>query len=785
MQLGVLTRAGYRALLIRLQGSGLANEPGTKRYTELDAVADIADKVTQALENVTAGLFMTSAVATLDLYERVRYLVQGTSVTDATRQARLIAFHQGASKLVPARLANAFGTYLANLTGQTLGSEAAALRAHASSPLSAFLVGRRETAANTELKRRDLWPILERGLPARATPGPISTADAVWGAALDPASIAVASVVSVPTNKARIAPIEVPPGGSLTREQWIELQSMLCWKSHGFSVNQDKQGRTIFVKITLAPGASFTETSLDYTDRLITVAGCVSEYSVDDPTVRSPAEHVFATTGKTNYGQNLRNYNGTNGQGNGAGVLGIAVGAIGTSLEIDNITNTMAVPLTLNLALMIQVTPTFLRNTTTDTQPWLDADTVLRADLAELYKAQVVSSQNTPGNFAGVSAGALRRVLYTGPLYYQPDYGVPDTAVLDSSEDWRNRWVLVSSCFIASGDAAIPNDAFPVPSCDGMYNADGAPWRIWYTGPGAASPPAALGANEHPVEFPGVGFQQTIFFYVDPAGALCVRMKPVGSTLRRAASCIALVIATERDVSPVSVASVPVHATQVQTVDLEQPQHCGCFAQGQQGGAPRYLLSDAAPKAAPTAPPLGLITEGHSPSRPVSWRVHERLGALDNGTYEVRQKIYGQRKRVVSIVVPAGATVPVDDFNKLAETAPGLNDQVDFRDRYLIVHGRASYSDIRLGAAVPLPDNIALAIGWSIYTGPYELAAHTKAINPTLSIRFEFARAGAGRGLHSRLVLINTDALPVYVNMTVEVSGKLGLCDSRLYGYVP
>jgi hypothetical protein len=344
--------------------------------------------------------------------------------------------------------------------------------------------------------------------------------------------------------------------------------------------------------------------------------------------------------------------------------------------------------------------------------------------------------------------------VYTGPLYYQPGYGVPDMVVLDSSEDWRNRWVLVSGCFIASGDDAIPNDAFPVPSCDGMYNADGAPWRIWYTGPGAASSPDAHGANEHPVEFPGIGFSQTIFFYVDLAGALCVRMKPVGSTLRRAASCIALVIATGRDVSPVAVTSVPVHATQV-------------------------------PRAAPTAPPLGLVTEGHSPSRPVSWRVHERLGALDNGTYEVRQKIFGQRKRVVSIVVPAGSTVPVDDFNKLAETAPGLNDQVDFRDRYLIVHGRASNTDIRLGAAAQLPDNDALAIGWSIYTGPYELAAHTKEVSPTLSMRFEFARAGAGRGLHSRLVLINTDALPIYVNLTVEVSGKLGLCDSRLYGYVP
>lgn len=785
MQLGVLTRAGYRALLIRLQGSGLANEQGSKRYTELDAIADIADKCTQALEDVTAGLFMASALATLDVLERVRYLVQGTSVDDATRQARLVAFTQGASKLVPSRLANAFATYLGNTTGTTLSSEAAALLAHSTSPLGAFLVGRREVGANAELKRKDLSPILERGLPARATPGPVSTADAVWGAALYPASLKLAPAFTVPAQtKARIAPIEAPPGAALTREQWIELQSMLVPKSRGFSLDQQKQGRCIFLKVTIAPGASISDHSIDYTNRLITVVGVISENSVDDPAQRSVGEHIRATPSKSGYTHPLVNYNGSD-LGNGPGVLGVTCAPSGTTITFTNVTGPMPVPMTLNLAIMVMTSPTFLPNTTASSQPWLNANSVLSADLAEMYQAQLICSQSDPGKFVGVAAGALRRVVYTGPLYYLPDFGVPQMVVLDSSEDWRNRWVLVSATYIAAGDATIPNDDFPVPSCDGMYQDDGAPWRLFYTGPGVAPGTTTQQPYQHPVAYPGVGYLNTLWFFADTNGALCAEMKSL-TTNRRALSCIALVIASERDNASSVVTAVPVHATQVQSIDLEQPQHCGCYAQGQQGGVPRYLLSDPAPpRAAPTAPPLGLVTEGHSPSRPVSWRVHERLGALDNATYEVRQKITEQRRRVVSVLVPAGSTVELDDFNVLSETAPGVTDQVDYRDRYMTVQGRFAGTDIRLGAAAQLSDVSATRFSWAIYTGPYERAEHTKTIGTDLYLRFEFPRAGAGRGLHSRLLCVNASASAVYLTCTVELSGKLGLCDSRLYGYVP
>jgi hypothetical protein len=784
MQLGALTRAGYRALLIRLQGSGLANEEGTKRYTELDAIASIADKCTQAVEEVTAGLFMSSALATLDLYERVRYLVQGSSVSDATRQARLVAFSQGASKLVASRLANAFSTYLGGAGGPTLTTEAATLTAHAASPLGAFVVGRREALADTGLKRSDLGPVLERGLPARAESAGVSTADAVWGAALEPASIAVSPLFTVPSQtKARVAPIELPPGAMLTREQWIELQSMLVPKSHGFSIDAHKQGRIVFLRFTLAPGASVSDSSIDYSNRLVTVAGVISENPVSDPAQRAAGEHIRPSPAKSGYTQMLLNYNGFD-WGNGPGVLGVTVSPSGTTITFTNVTGAMPNTQTLNLALMVMTSPTFLPNTTTDTQPWLSASSVLRADLAELYQAQLVSSQSTPGSFVGVAAGALRRALYTGPLYYLSGFGVPQFVVLDSSEDWRNRWVLVSACYIASGDGVTPNDAFPVPSCDGMYEDEGAPWRLFYTGPGVAPGTTTQQPYQHPVGYPGVGFKKTLWLFADTSGALCAEMKAI-STDRRALSCLALVIASERDNAASVVTTVPVHATQVQTIDLEQPQRCGCYAQGQQGGVPRYLLSDLPGRAVPTCPPLGLVTEGHSPSRPVSWRVHERLGALDNATYEVRQKLTGQRRRVVSIFVPAGSTTPLDSFNLLAESAPGLNDQVDFRDRYLLVAGRFDAADIRLGAAAQLSDATATPFTWALYTGPYELAQHTKVIGTDLSLRFEFARAGAGRGMHSRLVAINASAAAVYLTCTVEASGKLGLCDSRLYGYVP
>jgi hypothetical protein len=178
----------------------------------------------------------------------------------------------------------------------------------------------------------------------------------------------------------------------------------------------------------------------------------------------------------------------------------------------------------------------------------------------------------------------------------------------------------------------------------------------------------------------------------------------------------------------------------------------------------------------------------------VSSLVRERLGATDDGTYEVRQPLYGQRQRLVSLVVPTGTSRQVDDFNLWDQTAPGVNDQVDMRDRILCVQGRWSTSDITIAQASPLSDVSAHPLFVIMYTGPFHKPGVSFGSPPTyqqghrvtfatgLDVEFVFNRDGVQQGLHSVVRVNNASGVNVYLNLTVEVSPKLGLCDSRLYG---
>ena len=771
--IGPPTEETWLGLLHRLQGSGYTREPDSLRERELQAVAKIAAMTSEALDAASQNLFLTSAAEALDLLERLHFLVGDARLTVARRRARLLAFAQAARMLVPTRLAHAFASYLGNAGGTTRAPTRDDAARHRASPLAALLVGRKEPAATSAFMRRDLAPVLERGLPARALSGGISTGNAVYGAALGESTLALREdpLVTVPAQtKARAAPLELHPGALVTREAWIEIQAMLTWKSHGFSLDAAKQGRAVLFHRSLAGSESVlvdgptANGHIDWRTRLVQAWGTVTATDSADLTIATASEHVWLAPAKLDGGVSrvLARVDGD------ASDVRLGVDVSG-NLVLTNDSDDAR-----HCTLLLRGSPAYLPGTTNDTQPWLDVDAVSHDGLAELYRATLVSDVE-PGKFAGVDAGALRRIVYTGGLTKAVGADRVRSVVLDTSEDWRHRYVLVAP--LTYGVAAtIAPSFYPHAGADGLTprrEGPGTP-RLFYTGDGAPAGKDTVEPHQHPDALTGAN----VWLYADSAGNLCAEMK--GASADVACCLMALIIATEQTNGASVVTPVPVHATTLQTLDLEQPQNNGCYAQGFQGAVPRYALTDPSPRAVPTCPPLGLISEGHVPPRPVSWRVRERLGARDDTTYEVRQKILGQRKRLVSIVVPPGTRVPVDDFNVPDELAPGVNDQMDFRDRFVWIEGRYASADITISAAVQASDEAATPFAALLYTGPYSDVR--VELSDELDVTFEFSRSEGG--YHSRLLLQNKSEAAYYVNATVECSGFVGLTDLRQYGVI-
>lgn len=768
MEISALSKDAYHALLRRLQGSGYASDPASARDQELGAIARIAELAAEGLVRVSRNLALSSAVESLDALERMRFLVGSAGLSVERRQKRLVAFAQGAQKLVEDRLGHAMATYLGIDTGRTLLCTRDELEGHGASPLDMFVVGRREFAAD-RVTARDLDPILERGLPARALSGGVSAPDGdttvlVYGNPLAPRPLAIGTFPPVPVaaqTKARCAPVAFPPGAVVTTEKWIETQAMLAYKSVGFSLDQAAQGRMHLVVAELGISATTTvDLGISWANRFIAAWGAVADDDEADLTTLPAANHMWLPPSKLGPVHALTALDGT---------------AAGLTVEVDGadrllITNTGAARF---LHLLVWCSPPFTPGSSKDTQPWLDTGEIDHDQLSELFAAQVVTDGD-PGEFGGVPAGAMRRVVYTGGLTREVVDGAIRHVILDASEDYRDRYLLVVPLTTAVATGTEPA-YYPSANADGLTSRGllaEAP-RLFYTGAGVEAGSDAVRA----CQFPDRLSAPDIWLFVDPNGNLCAEMK--AASAHKSACLMALIIATEKVDGSSVVTPVPVDITVVETIDLEQPQHVGVYAQGFQGGVPRRLKSDPAPRAIPTCPPLGLIAEGHSPLRPVSWRVKERLGAISDPTYEVRQPIIRQRRRLISITASAESVTPVDDFNVATELAPGVNDQLDFRDRLVWVEGRFSDDDIRVRG-----DNDSDAAGTPflavLYTGPYQDVE--VPITSTLSVLFEFSRSGTEAGYHSRLCLRNTGTEDVHVNARIECSGFVGLTDLRRYG---
>lgn len=789
MDFGSLDQAGFLRLLKRLQGKGgYSEDDDSNRVKELNAIAKVAELASEAIELVGRNQFVSAAVEALLSYEALYGLPSDYNFTDAQRQARLKAFWAALPKMIEARLDAAFDAYLGTTTGSTIRMTSSdAWNNHAAPSAAGLHVQRREPSADAA-ERRTLDPILARGLPARALGGKLSIGDATFGSgSIERKSInQVQSFAPGTQTKSMAAPYPYYPGSVLDAATWKEIQAMLMWKGKSATFDQTALGRTIIVRGSIPAGNTAVldgptfggGTAINWENRIVQAWGVFSSTDVrtGDLTLRPSSEHGYTMPFKTGTGAGFANdlYNIS---ANATLQCTFALSGSGDLV----ITNYSAG--TRYFVLMIRCSPTYTPASSVDTQPWVNTVDITNANLTQIARSAEIRDADGGGatwtktaTFSG-DRGAIRRVLYTGPLAVGPVDAFlnrdqqPRRVILDSSEDWRNRYVL-----IVPTDSASATE-FPLIQYDGATNLNESA-RLFHTGPGAAVGSATALGYQQPNRMNGTA---SIWIFADSTtGDLVAEMKSTAS-VANFACCLFMAIGSEKTDGSGVATPVPLHATQIHALDLNQIQNNGCFAQGFQGGVPRSYVGASVKRTIPTCPPLGLIAQGSMPRRPLSWLVRERVGDYDedsDGYYESRQKLFGQRKRFFSEVIAPGGTVALDDFNLMDDAI----DQMDFRDRFVHFEGKQSALDITVGAGVQTTDGAASRIGFVMYMGPFN---NQTAVSGSLTFTFEMSRKGTSRGLHSRFTVTNGSGASIYLNLAIEASGYLGLTDRRLYGASP
>lgn len=787
MDFGSLDQAGFLQLLKRLQGTGgYSDDDSSNRVKELNAIAKVADLVSEAIELAGRNEFVSAAVEALLAYEALYFLPSDYQFTDAQRQGRLKAFLGALPKMVEARLDAAFDAYLGATSGLTIrpkGDDSFDLAQSAAA--GGFYVQRQEPSADTA-ERRTLDPILARGMPARALGGKLSTGNATFGTgSIDRLSINTTPAVTPATQtKSRAEVYPFYPGSVIDAGTWKEIQAMLMWKSKGFTVSTTDQGRTIVAMGSIPAGNTAVIDgptyggggAISWDNRLVQAWGVFSatDIRLGDLTARGAAEHCWIPASKLGtiavpYVHDMFNISAgatVNAQVsiNGAGDLTLKNNTAGTRY----------------FAIMFRCTPVHTVASSTDVQPWVSTLDITNAALTTIARMSEVRDANGGGGawtksslFVG-DQGAIRRICYSGPLGKGSTDG-RQRVVLDSSEDWRKRYVLIVPIVTASA-TRFQSANWSVPTSRTLPSDADTPPRLFYTGDGAAQGSATAIAYQHADK--AISNKNVWIFADSTTGDLIAEMKSTDST-NAYGTIMFLAIASEKENGASIATQVPLHATQIHALDLNQIQRNGCYAQGFQGGAPRAYVGAETKRTVPTCPPLGEISEGSLPRRPVSWMVRERIGEYDDagdGMYEQRQPIFSQRKRVISVSIGAGATIDADDFNNTGSAI----DQIDYRDRFIWIDGRHAAGDITITKSPQVTDVGVNRISIMLYSGPFGDQAIAA---DSLTFTFEFARNTVGA--QSKLMITNTSGATRYVNLTVECSGHLGLTDRRLYGASP
>lgn len=756
MKLGALDHTGYRGLFKRLLGTGYTQDDTGPHGAEISGLAKIAAMASEALDNAVRNMFVSHAIEALDEHDLLRSMPTDANLTTAQRQARLVGFCRALPKLIEKRLDKAIERWMGVSSGQTVSPPASLAIDHGCSHWGGLVVTRLEPAADlSELRVIDM--LLSRGLPARALSKRAGLIPANYGQPVDRSIMPTPQPSPVvPVLQPNVAPFEMFPGQVITLDEWREIQAHMLWKPYAggtgtttnqFSFAHTNAGEMFYGGGSLAPGASFTPTLPQWENRIVQ-AWCAAHSSAFTDTTAAAISHGFIAASKL--GTVAAPYVHTF-VGSGV-VTGLTLSLPGPDSQAF-LTNTSGA--TIHFVILLRKSPFVFQDTANDREPWTSLTDFNSVSIASAWQAARIDAKSGGGGYASTGA-AIRRILYTGPMQRDAEGEAPTLVTLDTSVDWRSRALLVVA--LGAGSNTVLPHAAANRIANGVGSSTAPIAKVFGTYDGATVNAAAVVAQQY------ADPTGNIWIWADEVtGHLMAEMKESVST-NEYAHAFFLIAATAGAGTPYT---LPVDDPVVYPADLNIPQNSSCFAQGQ-----------GTPSAPVTLPPLGVVLDGGIPAKPVAWKVRERLSSADDRLIEVRQRIIGQRRRILSMGILAGATIDADAHTAVPTVADQNLDQIDYRDRFVFIEGAWATTDISLGRATQLTDASANKFAWCFYAGPYD--DHTITFGD-ITITFDFQRSSTAP-YQSRLRVTNGAGSTRYVNLMVEATGFLGLTDRRLLG---
>jgi hypothetical protein len=766
-----------------MQGTGYSDDEDSVRVADLDGVASVAARSSEALDASVGNAFVSTADEALDDWDRLLSMPTDATLSTAQRQARLVAWMSALPKLIEARLDHALDAWLGTTSGVTLAPNRSVTWRSGGHKLGSLAVGRLETGA-TIATMRVIDALLRRGLPARAIGCKGATRYADYGSPVERSAFRVSIPATPFFADADTAPLEQFPGGVLTEESYKEMQAQLLWKpyrgntgtmTNHFSLDHESSpGAMLYAAgsltalTTVALEDSGTVDGAQWGSRVVQAWIVVSTSAITDTTALSGHGWLSAVklgdSGSAPFPHLFVPLAG----GAAAANMELSLSANALTLTNNHATNTYY------FKLFVRRTPKCFADTTHSREPWLEPTTTLDADAVTAMVSESRIRNPTIGTYADlISPGsAVRRILYTGAMQRTAAGDTPNVVVLDSSIDWRGRALLVTHLVDSS---TVVKEASSTKLTGRMIeDSSGSPsglplTKIFLTGTGSAANPTTTTAFQYICY---TGTDADIWLWADSTtGYLKAEMKASLSDHEYACGFIMVTATPLLGTPAVALPSLPSAYPQALSVDFTVPQLHGCYAQGQAGAT-----------SAVTAPPLGTIVDGALPARPISWLVRERAGHIYDRKIDVRQRIYGQRKRLISFAVGSGAVMDIDACSVLPEASTSTLDQIDYRDRFVFIEGEWAASDISLGKALPGIDDPVVRFSWVFYGGPYgDQSITLPGSGSGMVITFIFGRNG-NDAFQSRLSITNNDGGTRYLNLAIECTGFLGLTDRRLDG---
>lgn len=772
-------------LLKRLQGTGYASEEGTARAVELEAIAEVAAKASEALTVASDNASPSGISEIASAYEYAHQLPTDDSLTIQERRDRAVAFTRALPQATEARFIGAANTLNTGLyeTASYLSlnnKPARGPRAYwrglsvgdASQPLDAVrLILDRASAASV--------------LPAGSGRFGLSYSLS-WNSPSDNAVLHADSGMSgyLESGKPDTSAIEVTLGQTVTTGLLDEIRRSLYWHPTAgvggtafYVANSDDLppaqtcGEWIVCLGSIANATTATLDASNWANQLASAYGIVSATNITtgggvDTASLAATDRVYCETAKHGFYRQLTASDGT-----GSGVL-IAFSNTGVTLQ-NNSGGTRYFLLFVRGTARWSTTATThaaadaIARKTTFPQlevTWMTRNTSVRdGNITTNWTRTLVTGSDT------AYRGAHRRIIYSGPtaIAANATSGVPVTVVVDTSIDWRGRWVMVYGTVQGSANSIVAanwDQLQPLVS-PGPFTVMP---TAFFTGTGGTATTfcASLGS----------GLPQPYRMYARSTdGALIVEHASSGVGGHVYACGLWFVVAAPK--SSDATCRAPLDGAYAAPVDLAEPQMSGTWQQGWPSAPNPQHSAFPTTQSVPTNPPLGLISEGGSPPVPVQWTQRERVGIITDPSIVVRQRIFGQRKRMISLSVPAAGSRRLEAAN--GESGEPV-DEIDYRDRLVWVSGNVGSTDATIGTASGTADTSNTPFVCALYTGPYGTQSVTIATGVTLV--FTFAKSTSGRGVHSELSFANSNGSTRYINAVLECTGQLGLSDNRTTG---